>query len=198
VDDATRTMSTGQPTWTTESLGDSNCNKITPEYLPWTKHQTREPDTCPRCRPRDAVSLTLDQVWRPDGPFIHCPSTTQNCVPHTVHCRTPCPAAEHHPKKPRRRPWSCGRCRAVWSSSRKRSQSPVDMLEYRDTPAYGQAQVCRKGHQGSSVDPPCQPSFHWIKFWHVRNPLPQKYSTTSQCFSALLKAIFRSRRPSVS
>ena len=28
-------------------------------------------------------------------------------------------------------------------------------------------------HQGSSVDRPCQPSFHWIKFWHVRNPLPQ-------------------------
>jgi len=23
------------------------------------------------------------------------------------------------------------------------------------------------------VDRPCQPSFHWIKFWHVRNPLPQ-------------------------
>ena len=38
---------------------------------------------------------------------------------------------------------------------------------------YGQAQVCSKGHQGSSVDRPCQPSFHWIKFWHVRNPLPQ-------------------------
>jgi len=54
---------------------------------------------------------------------------------------------------------------------RKRSQSPVDMLDHRDT--YGQAQVCSKGHQGSSVDRPCQPSFHWIKFWHVRNPLPQ-------------------------
>ena len=45
------------------------------------------------------------------------------------------------------------------------------VLEHRDT--YGQAQVCSKGHQGSSVDRPCQPSFHWIKFWHVRNPLPQ-------------------------
>jgi len=32
---------------------------------------------------------------------------------------------------------------------RKRSQSPVDMLERRDT--YGQAQVCSKGLQGSSV-----------------------------------------------
>jgi len=45
------------------------------------------------------------------------------------------------------------------------------VLEHRDT--YGQAQVCSKGHQGSSVDRPCQPSFHWIKFCHVRNPLPQ-------------------------
>jgi len=53
----------------------------------------------------------------------------------------------------------------------KRSQSPVDMLEHRDT--YGQAQVCSKCHQGSSVDRPCQSSFHWIKFWYVRNPLPQ-------------------------
>ena len=43
------------------------------------------------------------------------------------------------------------------SSDGKRSQSPVNMLEHRDT--YGQAQVCRKGHQGSSVDRPCQPSF---------------------------------------
>jgi len=38
---------------------------------------------------------------------------------------------------------------------------------------YGQAQVCSKGHQGSSVDRPCQPCFQWIKFWHGRNPLPQ-------------------------
>ena len=36
------------------------------------------------------------------------------------------------------------------------------------------SQVCSKGHQGSSVDRPCQPAFKfWIKFWHVRNPLPQ-------------------------
>jgi len=45
------------------------------------------------------------------------------------------------------------------------------MLEHRDT--YGQAQVCSKGHQGSTVDSPCQPSFCWIKFWHVWNLLPQ-------------------------
>ena len=45
------------------------------------------------------------------------------------------------------------------------------VLKHRDT--YGQAQVCSKGHQGSSVDRPCQPSFHWIRFCHVRNPLPQ-------------------------
>jgi len=45
------------------------------------------------------------------------------------------------------------------------------VLEHRDT--HGQAQVCSKGHQGSSVDRPSQQSFHWIKFWHVRNPLPQ-------------------------
>jgi len=45
------------------------------------------------------------------------------------------------------------------------------VFEHRDT--HGQAQVCSKGLQGSSVDRPCQPSLHWIKFWHVRNPLPQ-------------------------
>ena len=45
------------------------------------------------------------------------------------------------------------------------------VLEHRDT--YGQAQVCSNGHQGSSVDRPCQPSFCWIKFWHVWNLLPQ-------------------------
>jgi len=42
------------------------------------------------------------------------------------------------------------------------------VLEHRDT--YGQAQVCSKGRQGSSVDRLCQPSFWSIKFWHVRNP----------------------------
>ena len=31
------------------------------------------------------------------------------------------------------------------------------VLEHRDT--YGQAQVCSKGHQGSSVDSPCQTVF---------------------------------------
>jgi len=46
-----------------------------------------------------------------------------------------------------------------------------NMLEHWDT--YGQAQVYSKGHQGSSVDRPCEPFFHWIKFWHVQNPLPQ-------------------------
>jgi len=45
------------------------------------------------------------------------------------------------------------------------------VLEHRDT--YRQAQVCSKGHQGSSVDRPCQPSFHWIKFWYARNLPPQ-------------------------
>ena len=45
------------------------------------------------------------------------------------------------------------------------------MFEHRDT--YGQSQVCSKDHQGSSVDRPCQSSFHWIKFWYVRNPLPR-------------------------
>ena len=33
------------------------------------------------------------------------------------------------------------------------------VLEHRDT--YGQAQVCSKGHQGSSVDRSCQLSFWW-------------------------------------
>jgi len=60
---------------------------------------------------------------------------------------------------------------AYFRAPRKRSQSTVDMLEHRDT--YGQAHVCSKGHQGSSVDRPCQPSFHWIKFWRGRNPLTQ-------------------------
>ena len=67
----------------------------------------------------------------------------------------------------------------------KRAQSPVDMLEHRDT--YGQAQVWSKDHQGTSAHHPCQLSFYWIMFWHVRNPLSQPgYSITSQCHSALL------------
>ena len=46
----------------------------------------------------------------------------------------------------------------------------LSMFELRET---GQAQGRSGGHQGSSVDRPCQPSFCWIKFWHVWNPLPQ-------------------------
>ena len=38
--------------------------------------------------------------------------------------------------------------RAHSRGRRKRFQSPVDMLKHRKT--YGQAQVCNKGHQGSS------------------------------------------------
>jgi len=48
---------------------------------------------------------------------------------------------------------------------------PVTSRQHRDT--YGQAQVCSKVRQGSSIDRPCQPSFCLIKSWHVRNPLPQ-------------------------
>jgi len=64
---------------------------------------------------------------------------------------------------------------------RKRSQSPVDMLKHRDT--YEQAQVCSKRHQGRSVDRPCEPSFCLIKFWHVRNPLPQSIRLRLSVFS---------------
>jgi len=41
------------------------------------------------------------------------------------------------------------------------------VLEHSDT--YGQTQICSKGHQGSSVDRPCQLSFVLIKFWQVRD-----------------------------
>ena len=71
------------------------------------------------------------------------------------------PIGRLHQSPPSPIPGDLGRCPS--------HQSHV--LEHRDT--YGQAQVCSKGHQGSSVDRPCQPSFHWIKFWHLRNPLPQ-------------------------
>ena len=71
------------------------------------------------------------------------------------------PIGQLHQSPPSPIPGGLGRCPS--------HQSHV--LEHRDT--YGQAQVCSKGHQGSSVDRPCQPSFHWIKFCHVRNPLPQ-------------------------
>jgi len=64
----------------------------------------------------------------------------------------------------------------VSALAHSRGRSPnhqFHIVQHRDT--YGQAQVCSKGHRGSSVtvDHPCQPSFHWIKFWHGRNPLPQ-------------------------
>jgi len=51
------------------------------------------------------------------------------------------------------------------------------VLEHSDT--YGQAQAYSKGR----VDRPCQPSFCLIKFWHVRNPLPQ---STRLCLSVLV------------
>jgi len=60
---------------------------------------------------------------------------------------------------------------------RKRSQSPVDMLEHRDT--YGQAQVCIKGHQGSSVDRPCQPSFHVLACMESATSRGPKFGTYS-------------------
>ena len=44
--------------------------------------------------------------------------------------------------------------------------------------------MCSKGHQWSSVDRPCQPSFFWIKFWHVRNPHYLRvfeYVSVSEC-----------------
>jgi len=56
------------------------------------------------------------------------------------------------------------------------------VLEHRDT--YGQAQVCSKGHQGNSVDCPCQSSFHWIKFWYGQNPIPQSIRL---CLSVLVR-----------
>jgi len=91
--------------------------------------------------PKDAV---VNKPWQPLGiPFAITPIGQ-------LHQSPPSPI----PRRPR-----------------KRSQSQVNMLEYRDT--YRQAQVCSKGRQGSSVDRPCQPFFHWIMFWHVRNPLPQ-------------------------
>ena len=70
---------------------------------------------------------------------------------------------------------------ALSRGPRKRSQSPVDMLEHRDT--YGQAQVCSKGHQGSSVDHPCLPLFigsssgkYGIRYLRVFD-----YVSVSQC-----------------
>ena len=65
------------------------------------------------------------------------------------------------------------KCFPIWgkSSKKKRSQSPVSRA--RTLRHVWMTQVCSKGHQGSSVDHPCQPSFHWIKFWHTQNPLPE-------------------------
>jgi len=62
------------------------------------------------------------------------------------------------------------------------------VLEHRDT--CGQAQVCSKGHQGSSVDRPCQPSSRQPSCRnHVlacTESATSEYSTTSQCLIALL------------
>ena len=59
------------------------------------------------------------------------------------------------------------------------------VLEHRDT--YGQAQVCSKGHQWSSVDHPCQPSFHWSKFWHLLGHCGSRgYSRRPRCFWRIL------------
>jgi len=58
------------------------------------------------------------------------------------------------------------------------------VLKHRDT--YRQAQVCRKGHQGSSVDRPCQPSFLMDQVLTCTESATSEYSTASQCLSALL------------
>jgi len=109
--------------------------------------------------------LKTDSGYPKDRVTFFTLATPENPLRYNTHRSAPPVSALDHSRGPR-----------------KRSQSPVHMLEHRDT--HGQAQVCSKGHQGSSVDRPCQPSFLWIKFWHVWNPLPQ-YSTTSQCLSAL-------------
>jgi len=58
------------------------------------------------------------------------------------------------------------------------------VLENRDT--YGQAQVCNKGHQGSSVDRPCQPSFCWSQVLACMESVTSEYSTMPQFLSELL------------
>jgi len=78
-------------------------------------------------------------------------------------------------------PWSALPVSALAHS--KRSLSPVDILELRDT--YGQAQVCSKAHQGSSVDRPCQPSF-CRQVLACTKSATSEYSIKSQCSSALL------------
>ena len=81
------------------------------------------------------------------------------------------PIGQLHQSPPSPIPWDQGRGPSHHSH----------VLEHRDT--YGQAQVCSKGHQGSSVDRPCQPSIHLIKFWLGRNPLLKvfDYVSVSQC-----------------
>ena len=93
----------------------------------------------------------------------------------------------------------CLRARRFWASlslrtkplclprARRRSQSRLDVLEYRDT--YGQAQVCSKGHQGSSVDRPCQPSFHWTASgkYRIRYLRVFDYVSVSQCATGLAR-----------
>jgi len=84
------------------------------------------------------------------------------------------PINQLHQSPPSPIPGDLGRCPS--------HQSHV--LERTDT--YGQAQICSKGHQVSSVDHPCQPSLHWIKFWHVRNPLPQSIRLRHDGLSVLV------------
>jgi len=61
-------------------------------------------------------------------------------------------------------------------------ENQAHILEHTDT--YGQAQVCCKGHQGSSVDRPYQPSFCWIRFWHVRTLTGGKVAKQNKFSSA--------------
>jgi len=57
---------------------------------------------------------------------------------------------------------------AALAHSRGRGPSHQShVLGHRDT--CGQAQVCSKGHEGSSVDRPCQLSFWWIELWYAQN-----------------------------
>jgi len=66
---------------------------------------------------------------------------------------------------------------------RERSQSPVDMLEHRDT--YGQAQVCSKGRQGSSVDRLCQLSCCKQVLTCTESATSEYHSTASEYFCPL-------------
>jgi len=118
-------------------------------------HRRNKTDSHPQEPLRVEFLLKTDSEYPKDtGVTLFTLATSGNPLRYNTHRPAPPDSALAHSRGPR-----------------KRSQSPVDMLEYRDT--YGQTQVCSKGHQGSSVDRPCQPSFCWIKFWHVWNPLPQ-------------------------